>query len=384
MVSGMSIPRVLTSVGVFLKGGSIRNALERLPEGTAHLLEHMIINRIPQRIREEYSINGRTTKEYISITGQIPEGSKKSADSLISEINKSISNQQPFSKESLDYEKNRVLKELRAVKRVGLDTIETILSDIYKGTPLEPTILGTPQSIAQITKKDLNSLLKSINKPENKLLVVATGKALENKRPKQNNLNTLLTTANNTANASAKDNIVDNTTTKIDRIDKNDVIVNCKIIDKIDRLDEFIRYSILIDIINHYTLSNKIPIWSTLQAHSTGGVFILYNATATNSQNDNAYKEVIQKAIKWFFSSSKSLKESDRIDMLSLPRSLRLPQSRVNLIGQLFGLDIKYSSEEDILNRIKEVTEEEIERTMTNVLSQPSEHSYIITKSNEE
>lgn len=154
-------------IGLVGKGGDISSRRKGLPLGTAHMLEHVLIQQINPSQREAQNINGKTTHTHLSIYGYGTgkDSQKGLLNSLLSAVYTA-----PLDR-SIRKELPRVAEEIERVEGTLSAKKEEFISDVYKNTPLDSTILGTQDSIQKITQKDLQSFMDSTFTAGNTLLV---------------------------------------------------------------------------------------------------------------------------------------------------------------------------------------------------------------------
>ncbi|KAI5170989.1 hypothetical protein NEFER03_0391 [Nematocida sp. LUAm3] len=156
-------------IGIFLNQGSTAESSLSLPEGSLHMLEHVLIDGIPEQEKSLYKINGISTKNYLSISGYSKTNSQSNLlSTLINSLNK------PISPHSLIKEKQRVTEEELSLKKRNLLQIENIFSSLYKNSPLNTSILGSKTSRDLITISHLEKLLK-YSTTKNNLIILALG-----------------------------------------------------------------------------------------------------------------------------------------------------------------------------------------------------------------
>lgn len=154
-------------IGVSGKGGAIGSTIKNYPSGTAHMLEHVLINQIPSKIRESQNINGKTTHTNISIYSQGKK--RKSQEKVVKTLLSSIC-ATPL-KNSIQKELPRIACEIKELERCPSAKEEEFISEVYKKTPLESIILGTQESIQKITQENLQSFMDNTFTAGNTLLV---------------------------------------------------------------------------------------------------------------------------------------------------------------------------------------------------------------------
>ncbi|KAI5135723.1 uncharacterized protein NESG_02151 [Nematocida ausubeli] len=154
-------------VGLVIKGGSIENRRQGYPDGTAHLLEHALIDQISPRIREELHINGKTSNTHVSIYGySLQSKSNEIVQELLSTVNK------PVTEKNITEEMPRILREIEQVRETSSDHKEKFISAVQKDTAIHnSTILGTEKTLQHVTKGHLQKFLNSTLIPGNVLLV---------------------------------------------------------------------------------------------------------------------------------------------------------------------------------------------------------------------
>lgn len=152
------IPAVQSvSVGIWVKAGSA-DENER-DAGISHLIEHMLFKgtekRSAKKIAEDVDrigghINAFTGKEltcyYIKT---LDTNVEQACEILIDMFMGSI-----FNSEELVKEKDVVIEEIKMIEDSPEDDAHDLVSEmVFKGTPLESSIIGTPNSVKAITRE---------------------------------------------------------------------------------------------------------------------------------------------------------------------------------------------------------------------------------------
>ncbi|OAG29976.1 mitochondrial-processing peptidase subunit beta [Nematocida displodere] len=152
-VATKTLPTTKYAVGVFVKGGA---SMERggVPEGTAHLLEHMLIRDMDHgKLKKQgVSVSGHTSHNYVSVFGQ---GKGSSSQELVPMLLGAL--RRRLNPKLLKEEKAVVTQEYHTMK----GSIEDQLDQLYKLLPGQGggrSIMGTPESIAQIGMSHLAHL----------------------------------------------------------------------------------------------------------------------------------------------------------------------------------------------------------------------------------
>ncbi|KAI5188497.1 hypothetical protein NECID01_0128 [Nematocida sp. AWRm77] len=153
-------------LGLFIKGGASSERGMDVPEGAAHMLEHVLINKIGQKNVQEYGMNGYTTESYVSLIGKVTkENQKQFARVLLDSIGT------PTHKSMLAYEKPRVLAEYRHIR----NTLSFYLEKTYAWLCTRPfsgaLITGTPATIRKISHADISRISSKLIASNNVFLV---------------------------------------------------------------------------------------------------------------------------------------------------------------------------------------------------------------------
>ena len=161
-------------IGVYVKAGCIYEPEEL--NGITHLYEHMVFRNIKNRYSEDFyelltqnglAFEAGTYKEflYFTITG-LPMGI-----TLASEILSSLFDDISISKEDFKIEKNRVKAEIReSTEKQSLSYFADC--EIWKGTRLSNTILGTCKTIDLISQKKINDYKNTVIASDNVIIYV--------------------------------------------------------------------------------------------------------------------------------------------------------------------------------------------------------------------
>ncbi len=163
-------------IGIYVKAGCMYEPNE--VNGITHLYEHMIFRNVKSRYNTDFyellTQNGiffeaGTYREFLYFTvSGLPSGLE-----LATEIISMMFDDIKLEKEDFITEKNRVKAEIR--ESTEKQTLSYFADcEVWKGTPLENTILGTCKSIDKISRKKLNEYKNEIISKDN-LFVYVTG-----------------------------------------------------------------------------------------------------------------------------------------------------------------------------------------------------------------
>jgi predicted Zn-dependent peptidase len=181
-ISGLNtllIPMTKTdiiSVGMFIKVGSINETKNN--NGIAHFLEHLMfkstIKRPNKKLLNELdnlgtNYNAGTTRDH---TYYEINGAKKDINEIIDIILDLYCNP-IYETDEIELEKGVILEELKMhLDNTSRSIYDYIISEIFKGTPLEKNIIGTEINIKKFSKEEITNFRK-LYTIENSLLVVA-------------------------------------------------------------------------------------------------------------------------------------------------------------------------------------------------------------------
>ncbi len=167
------------SMGIFIKAGSRDE--ERHEQGISHLLEHMHFKGTKESTQKEliYKLeaisgyfNAYTSKELTCYyMKMIEENAEKAADLLLDMMLNST-----FDAYELEREKKVVIQEMRMTKDNPEDhTFVEVEKTIYKDTNYEGRILGTEESVSQITREMLFDYKKRHYAKDDIVLAILSG-----------------------------------------------------------------------------------------------------------------------------------------------------------------------------------------------------------------
>jgi predicted Zn-dependent peptidase len=166
----------IVSVGMFIKIGSMDENIKN--NGVAHFLEHLMFKSTIKRPNKTLlhnldnlgtNYNAGTTRDH---TYYEINGNKDDLEEIIDIILDLYSNPVYDDKE-IELEKGVIMEEMKMYQdNTTRSLFDYIMSEIFKGTPLERTIIGTEKNILNMTKDDINNFRKlySLN---NSLLVIS-------------------------------------------------------------------------------------------------------------------------------------------------------------------------------------------------------------------
>jgi predicted Zn-dependent peptidase len=182
-ISGLNtllIPNTNTdiiSIGMFIRAGSNKESIKN--NGIAHLLEHLMFKSTVKRPQKKLlddldnlgaKYNAGTTRDF---TYYEIMGNKNDLDKILDLIFDLYCNP-VYDSNTIELEKGVVMEE----KKMNLDNSLRVLSDyimseIFKGTPFEKLIIGTEESIKNITLNDVHNFHKQYYTLDNSLLVIS-------------------------------------------------------------------------------------------------------------------------------------------------------------------------------------------------------------------
>jgi predicted Zn-dependent peptidase len=166
----------VVSVGMFIKVGSINENKDN--NGIAHFLEHLMFKSTVKRPNKTLlnsldnlgtNYNAGTSRDH---TYYEINGNKKDIDSIIDIILDLYSNP-VYETDEIELEKGVIMEEYKMYQdNTTRMLFDYIVSEIFKGTPIEKTIIGTELNIRKFTKTDVTNF-RSLYTLENSLLVVS-------------------------------------------------------------------------------------------------------------------------------------------------------------------------------------------------------------------
>jgi predicted Zn-dependent peptidase len=166
----------IISVGMFIKIGSINETKNN--NGIAHFLEHLMFKSTIKRPNNKLlnaldnlgtNYNAGTTRDH---TYYEINGAKKDIDEIIDIILDLYCNP-IYETDEIELEKGVILEELKMyLDNTPRIIYDYIISEIFKGTPLEKNIIGTDINIKKFTKEDITNFRK-LYTLENSLLVIS-------------------------------------------------------------------------------------------------------------------------------------------------------------------------------------------------------------------
>ena len=165
----------IVSVGMFIKVGSINETKEN--NGIAHFLEHLMFKSTVKRPNKKLlnaldnlgtNYNAGTTRDH---TYYEINGAKKDINEIIDIIIDLYCNP-VYEIDEIELEKGVILEELKMyLDNPSRAIYDYIISEIFKGTPLEKNVIGTDVNIKKFTKEDITNFRK-LYTVENSLLVI--------------------------------------------------------------------------------------------------------------------------------------------------------------------------------------------------------------------
>lgn len=153
-------------LGLFIRGGAAAEKAAGVPEGTAHMLEHVLMHQLGREQLEKHAMNGHTTRSYIGLMGQV---TKQSAGALAGRLLETLGGQEL--EQALAEERPRVLGEYQRVRESLSFYLEKAFG-LLCARPASPALItGTPESILRITAADLARLSAQLVRANNVFLV---------------------------------------------------------------------------------------------------------------------------------------------------------------------------------------------------------------------
>jgi len=166
----------IVSVGMFIKVGSINETKDN--NGIAHFLEHLMFKSTIKRPNKTLlnfldnlgtNYNAGTSRDH---TYYEINGNKDDIDAIIDIIIDLYSNP-IYEIDEVELEKGVILEELKMYQDTITRTLfDYIISELFKGTPLAASVIGTDTTIKKITIDDVTNFRK-LYTLENSLLVIA-------------------------------------------------------------------------------------------------------------------------------------------------------------------------------------------------------------------
>ena len=156
----------IVSVGMFINVGSINE--NKNNNGVAHFLEHLMFKSTKKRPNKTLlksldnlgtNYNAGTTRDH---TYYEINGNKKDIDEII-DIMLDLYTNPVYDVDEIELEKGVILTR---------SLFDFIMSQIFKGTPLEKTIIGTEKTILGLSKDDINDFRK-LYTLKNSLFIIA-------------------------------------------------------------------------------------------------------------------------------------------------------------------------------------------------------------------
>jgi len=166
----------IISVGMFINIGSMNE--NKNNNGVAHFLEHLMFKSTKKRPNKKLlksldnlgtNYNAGTTRDH---TYYEINGNKKDIEEIIDIILDLYSNP-VYEVDEIELEKGVILEERKMNEdNITRSLFDFIMSEIFKGTPLERKIIGTEKTIQGLTINDINDFRK-LYTLKNSLLVIA-------------------------------------------------------------------------------------------------------------------------------------------------------------------------------------------------------------------
>ena len=165
------------AIGIWVKAGCVDE--DDTNKGISHYIEHMMFkgteSRSPRQIAADIDkiggqINAFTSKEntcyYVkTLSSNIDQACDVLLDMMLNS---------KFDAVEMEKEKNVVYEEIKMVEDSPEDDVQDCMVEtLFKGTPLDRLILGTPESLKQISRDDILGYLKNQYSLNNIVVAVA-------------------------------------------------------------------------------------------------------------------------------------------------------------------------------------------------------------------
>lgn len=147
------------SMGIWILAGSRNETNEK--QGISHLMEHMMFKGTEKRTAKEIAeafdsiggdVNAFTSKEYTCIFATVLDQHADYAWEVLSDMFLHST----FEEEELEREKKVIAEEIDMIEDTPDDIIHDYIHEsTFKNHPLEQSILGTKDSLFQISRDDL-------------------------------------------------------------------------------------------------------------------------------------------------------------------------------------------------------------------------------------
>ncbi|KAI5143826.1 hypothetical protein NEPAR04_1962 [Nematocida parisii] len=332
-------------IGLAIKGGAIESSKQGYPNGTAHLLEHVLINRIPRGVRDKMNINGKTSQTHISVYGHTKENSSRV---LTKELLSSISH--PVNQKSINEEVPRVLKEISMVSGTHSDQQEKFITAITEDPHLlNSSILGTEETIKNISKDYLQRFLRSTAVPGSVLLVgmgnidvpgiLNIAKSIKLNRPSTELLSNKESTSLIPKYAQAQ--------TSTDPAANNNLFLMGYKFPWNKNIKSYATYLVMADSIQR-ALDPSLGITAHLSYSQLGGV--LYFTIPTKAYSKQEFTSIIQKATRNIQKDLSEFKYEE--GLMGLPH--------LDISTYLFSIGLGPTSTDDLFDAIKSITDSDI------------------------
>lgn len=164
--------------GVLVDAGTREDPKDR--SGLAHFVEHTLFKGTARRSSWHISnrmesiggeLNAYTSKENTSVYSVAPAGYEERAVELIADLVRNAS----FPEHELDRERVVILEEINSYLDSPADSVyDRFEENIYKGSPLANNILGSPESVREITGEDCRGFVGKFYNPGNMVGFIAT------------------------------------------------------------------------------------------------------------------------------------------------------------------------------------------------------------------
>lgn len=186
--NGMKVALVQTTGNVTYSGVLVNAGTRDEPAGhpgLAHFVEHTIFKGTTRRSSWHISnrmesiggeINAYTSKETTSVYTIAPAGYEERSIELIADLADNAS----FPERELDKEREVIVEEINSYLDNPAESVFDRFEELfYKGSPLAHNILGTPESVREITSEDCRKFVERFYTPENMVGFVSSPESPE-------------------------------------------------------------------------------------------------------------------------------------------------------------------------------------------------------------
>lgn len=166
------------SIGIWIRTGPVNENLEN--NGVSHFIEHLLFKGTPKRSAKEIAIeideiggelNAYTSRECVCLYTEVLDIHFERAVDIMADMLQHSN----FEHQEIEREKTVILDEIGMYEDSPEDVVDEMLhAQVFNGTTLAQSILGTQESVSAMTQDKINNFFNTYVTPDN-IVISACG-----------------------------------------------------------------------------------------------------------------------------------------------------------------------------------------------------------------